>query len=563
PLPLSSADEFLATARRLATDGDYIGATELLQDALTRIAAAEPRARALALLAHHYPRLGKLHASVRCASEALAICETHGVDEAIKADAMSALAYSYAQFLMGRDALEWSLRALAAARAAGNAISEAWALNRVGVAYSSLDNQRQACDTSAQALAIAKGLPGAHELSFSCLNNLAYCWINRVREMRRAAAGLMPAAPAPDMSEAIEQALALSEQATLVARESGSPFQVAVAVSNLVEAMLHAGRFEQAEPLLAEFESLSQRNGYLSLELQAAAQRALVRMQHGRFEEAVARLHELLVREYDGGLPPKLRRILIHALYEAHKACGQYREALGYLEQHVELERQIARDTQTLQNEVVQIRQEVDQAHARAEIALLDAQRERERARHLESEQQHLRAQAMALDRAAHEDVLTGLHNRRHAEYALPLLVEGARQGGAPICMAMLDVDHFKQVNDGFGHGVGDAVLHQIAALLRKRMRGADLVARMGGEEFLVVMVGTPLAQAGAICERLREAVAAHDWAAIAPGLAVRISVGLAGDTPTEEARSLLERADAALYVAKRGGRNQVQIEDL
>ncbi|MDY0743813.1 GGDEF domain-containing protein [Paucibacter sp. R3-3] len=552
-------DERLASAQIETDAGRYQMATRLLDEAIAACPPAEygRRAHALALLAHHYPRLGKLHASVRCASEALAICEAHGGDESVRADAMSALSYSYAQFLMGRDALEWGLRALAVARAAGNRRSEAWALNRVGVAYSSLDNQRQACETTSQALTIAKTLPdGAQALSFSCLNNLAYCWLYRVKEARRAGEPNSPA-----LREALDQAQALSEQATLVAREAGNPFQVAVAVSNLVDALLHRQAFNEAEPLLAEFEALSQQNGYLSLELQAAAQRALIRMARGQVAGAIAELNSLLLRDHEGGLPPKLRRILIHALYEAHKACGEYREALGYLEQHIELERQIARDTQTLQNEIMQIRNEVDQAQARAETALQAAAHERERARHLETEQQQLRAQAMALDRAAHEDVLTGLHNRRHAEYALPLLVEGARQAGSQICMAMLDVDHFKQVNDRFGHGVGDAVLHQLAALLRSKMRGADLLARIGGEEFLVVMVGTTIDLALAICERLREAVAACDWEATAPGLAVRVSIGLAGDRPPPEARLLLDRADAALYAAKRGGRDRVHVD--
>ena len=560
---LSEFDHRVAEARRQAAAGHYQSATRLLDRAIASCPSDQVmrRARALALLAHHYPRLGNLQASVRCASEALALCEKHGGDESVRADAMSALSYSYAQFLMGRDALEWAMRALAAARSSRNSVSEAWALNRVGVAYSSLDNQRQACETTSQALAIAKSLPGAQELSFSCLNNLAYCWLNRVKEQRRADPQAT-AASSPQLSEALDHALVLSEQATAIARESGSPFQIAVAVSNLVEALLHRRAFDEAEPLLAEFEGLSQQNGYLSLELQAAAQRALIRMAHGQFEAAVASLHELLVREHEGGLPPKLRRILIHALYEAHKACGQFREALAYLEQYTELERQIARDTQTLQNEVLLIRQEVDQAHARAETALLDAERERERSRHLESEQAHLRAQAMALDRAAHEDVLTGLHNRRHAEFALPLLVEGARQAGTKICLAMLDVDHFKSVNDEFGHGVGDAVLHHLAALLRSKVRGADLLARIGGEEFLIVMVNTPMSTAATICERLREAVAAHDWQQTAEGLAVHVSIGLAGGEPPDEARHLLDRADSALYAAKRGGRDRVHIEE-
>ena len=551
-------DEALETARRQAAAGDYLGATRLLDQILDDCPADEDfrRAQALVLLAHHHPRLGNLQASVRCASEALALCERHD-DDAVRANALSTLCYTYAQFLLGRDALEYGLQALAAARRAQNRLSEAWALNRIGVAYSSLDNQRQACDATGQALEIALALEGAKELSFSCLNNLAYFWLNRVKEARRGG----PAIATQVLTQAVERALELSEQAHAVARASGSPFQVAVAVSNLVEALLQGGDFAQADPLLTEYETLARQHGYLSLELQAATQRALILMAHGDFTEAVAHLQALLEQQHKRDLPPKLRRILIHALYEAHKACGQYRESLSCLEQHVELERQIARDTQALQTEVMLIRQEVEQAHARAEHAMQDALRERERARRLEHEQQQLRAQAQALDRAAHEDVLTGLHNRRHAEFALPLLVEGARQAGEPICLAMLDADHFKKVNDDFGHGVGDVVLQHLAQLLRSKVRGADLLARIGGEEFMFVMIGTPAPKAQAICERLREAVSAHDWQGVAPGLVVQVSIGLVAGNAPLDARQLMDRADSALYTAKRAGRNKVHLD--
>ncbi|PTT87119.1 hypothetical protein DBR42_12330, partial [Pelomonas sp. HMWF004] len=167
-----------------------------------------------------------------------------------------------------------------------------------------------------------------------------------------------------------------------------------------------------------------------------------------------------------------------------------------------------------------------------------------------------------ALDRAAHEDVLTGLHNRRHAEFAVPLLVEGARMANQVISMASLDVDHFKHINDNHGHAVGDAVLRQLAQLLRHRLRSADLLARVGGEEFLAVLVGIAPPQAAEICERLRLAVAEHDWAATAPGLLVRISVGIAGGAPQQQqADTLLRRADLALYAAKHGGRNRVHVD--
>ncbi len=201
----------------------------------------------------------------------------------------------------------------------------------------------------------------------------------------------------------------------------------------------------------------------------------------------------------------------------------------------------------------------MDKAEAHAEQAALDARREREQ--QLEAEQQQLRALAISLDRAAHEDALTGLHNHRHADLTLPLPLERARQGGLEICVAMLDVDHFKRINDRFGHGVGDLVLQQLGERLRQEMRGAELLARIGGQEFLLVRLGLPVQQMAAICERLREAVSAHDWEATAAGLQVRVSIGIAGGPPMLQFSDLLDQADAALYAAKRAGRDRVHVQ--
>ena len=558
--PDSSAslfDERFAAAHERAAHGAYREAITLLDEAL-RLCPADDigrRAQALASLAHNYPRLGNLQASARCANEAVALCEKQD-DAVLLADALTSLSYVYAQLLMASDALDYGLRALAAARRGRSPLRKGWALNRLGVAYSSLENPAQACEATQKALDVACNIDDeiSHQLRFSCLNNLAYFWLRRTADARRDGHTAI-------LQQALTQSQQLSEQATQMARASSSPFQVAVSVSNLVEALLNQGAYEAAAPLLSEFEHLSATHGYSALGLQAATHRALICKAHGDFVGAQTGLRALLEEPSHGELPPKQRRILIRALYETHKAAGDYQEALQYLEQHADLERLIWRETLAMQTEVMQIRQDVAQAQAKAEYAALDAMRERERASQLEHEQQRLREHAAELDRAAHEDVLTGLHNRRHTEFALPLLLEGTRLAGQQISMALLDVDHFKLVNDTFGHGIGDQVLRQVAELLREKMRSADLLARFGGEEFLVVLVGMAPAQAFEICERLRVAVSQHDWSRLAKDLQVRISIGLAGGSPAVESDVLLERADLALYAAKRGGRDRVHVD--
>jgi diguanylate cyclase (GGDEF)-like protein len=548
----SAYDAALATQRQRAAAGAYQASCDALERLLAACPPSEPRRRAqtLALLAYQYPRLGRLTASARCATEALALAE-RVADDGLLADALTSQCFVYGQLLMGREALQTGMKALAIARRAADPVREAWALNRVGVAYASLENPAQACASTAQALEIAERA-GAAEALFSCHNNLAYYWLRRVKDARAVD-------DAAALAEAVAHARETAERATALARRAGSPFQVAVAVSNLVNALLASGRPDEALPLLNEFGHLAHDHGYPTLALEADAQRAVFLRLKGEPLQAARLLEALLNAATEP--PPRLRRLLVHALYETHKACAQYREALGWLEELARLDRQIARDNLVLQTEVILIRDQVEQAQARADSAAADARRERARAAHLESEQQRLREQAMALDRAAHEDVLTGLHNRRHAEFALPLLVEGARMAGQLISVAALDVDHFKRINDGHGHAVGDAVLQQLAGLLRHRLRSADLLARVGGEEFLAVLVGIAPPQAAEICERLRLAVAEHDWGAITPGLAVRISVGIAGGAPPLAADTLLNRADHALYAAKRSGRNRVHVD--
>lgn len=162
------------------------------------------------------------------------------------------------------------------------------------------------------------------------------------------------------------------------------------------------------------------------------------------------------------------------------------------------------------------------------------------------------------LQRLATTDPLTGLANRRaFFERGQPAL-EAARRYGQPTSLLMIDVDHFKAVNDRHGHGVGDAMLRLLADRLREVLRQADLIARIGGEEFAALMPQTALEAAQQAAERLREACDG-----LAPdasgGAAISISAGVAEWRSGETLDHLLERADAALYRAKRAGRNRVE----
>ena len=179
----------------------------------------------------------------------------------------------------------------------------------------------------------------------------------------------------------------------------------------------------------------------------------------------------------------------------------------------------------------------------------------------LELDASHRRlAEALArVQELAERDELTGLYNRRRVLEVLAQERTRCLRGGPGFSVAMLDIDHFKRINDGFGHPVGDVVLRDVAAVMRQVLRNHDVVGRFGGEEFLLVLPGaTDLDAARQAAERVRRSIEQHDWQQVASDLRVTASMGLAVSRPGEPAETLLDRSDRGLYRAKREGRNRV-----
>jgi two-component system, cell cycle response regulator len=160
-------------------------------------------------------------------------------------------------------------------------------------------------------------------------------------------------------------------------------------------------------------------------------------------------------------------------------------------------------------------------------------------------------------------DPLTGLNNRRFLENHLATMIENARARRAPLSLMILDIDYFKRVNDTYGHDCGDEVLKGFADRLRGIIRGGDLLCRLGGEEFVIVMPNVSLDVAGKIAERARiaiqeEPILVDKTGAIIP---ITVSIGLAERGPSGDADSLYRRADRALYRSKTDGRNRVSAD--
>ncbi|KUL32586.1 GGDEF domain-containing protein [Actinoplanes awajinensis] len=184
-------------------------------------------------------------------------------------------------------------------------------------------------------------------------------------------------------------------------------------------------------------------------------------------------------------------------------------------------------------------------ARARALQAVFDANEARRASEHFRE--------------MAHRDALTGLHNRRYVNERLPALLLEAAAEHRPISIAIVDLDHFKRVNDTLSHATGDTVLQHVAEMLADAVPGPALAARMGGEEFMLVYPGIGPEEAAVRCERLRLRIRAHAWGPITGALPVTTSIGITTSMDGHGTlSSLLAQADRNLYTAKRAGRDRV-----
>jgi diguanylate cyclase len=161
-------------------------------------------------------------------------------------------------------------------------------------------------------------------------------------------------------------------------------------------------------------------------------------------------------------------------------------------------------------------------------------------------------------------DPLTGLGNRKYFDRSIEMTVQNALANGEPLSLLMFDIDHFKSFNDSYGHLTGDQVLRLVGMSLKQTIKGQDITARYGGEEFAVVLPDTALRQALTVADHIRRAVMAKELKKKSTGEIlgrVTISVGVSMLKPGDDTDSLIERADACLYAAKRNGRNRVICE--
>lgn len=169
-----------------------------------------------------------------------------------------------------------------------------------------------------------------------------------------------------------------------------------------------------------------------------------------------------------------------------------------------------------------------------------------------------------SLEQMAMKDGLTNLFNRRAFDHLLGQEIKAAERYRSPLCLLLGDVDHFKAVNDRFGHPVGDALLKEVATLLTESLREVDIVARYGGEEFAVILPRTDVASGSVLATRIRERIERHVFLIERFTIRLTLSLGVAGfSTPSMRTREdMVEAVDRALYQAKARGRNRVEVQE-
>ncbi len=363
-----------------------------------------------------------------------------------------------------------------------------------------------------------------------------------------------------------EQALLHNEESLALMKALGDPLGASYTQDDLAAIHLRLGQTEQAEQHLLDSLNVKRSAGDSKGEAEVCLQLGCLYLQQGRTEAALDTLHESLASAQASSA--KLEVYKAHrALAEAYKKNRQFREACLHLEKHAGLGREVFDRDSDLRLQGLRVRYEVEQAEREKELYRLKnvelagaVAALHELTASLQRANDDKALLLKQLERLTHEDALTGLYNRRYADAKLEQEFARASRYGHPLSVAVCDIDCFKQVNDTFSHGMGDAVLKQVAELLRGGVRQSDTVARYGGEEFVVVFPETLPETAARIFERIRASVASYPWPTLHPGLNITVSAGVSGDLTVASFEKLVGLADKKLYEAKHNGRNQVRV---
>jgi len=525
-------DDALAQAEAAQAAGALSEGLDAAERAWAQSAGADAarRLRAGRLLLHFRYRSGALWGLVDAGLEVLPLMrDDPAVPAAELFDTLRLVVLGAADVGRFEEAMALGHEAHRRAQAADDRARVSLAINALGCVYERIGDPWHAERLLLDALSLGRDAGDAKAV-FAALNNLTATLVGAYYLLGEET-------PEAERQALLARALPHAAEALAMAQALVDPFPLAFARGNRGEVLLHLGRVAEARADLEASIALCRQSGFEAQAWRIGVSLGELHLREGDPRGAWDHLQQALQASADADARNTQLR-LHHAAWRAARRLGQPEQALHHLERFQALEH--ARLLSQLRG-----RSQLFVTTVEAEQVRLEAERAGERAARAEV---HARI-----------DQLTGLGNRRELELRWAPLVQRLQAEGLPLSLAMIDLDHFKQVNDHFGHAVGDAVLVALAKLLQENLRGDDLIIRIGGEEFLLVLPEAGLERAQEVCERLRQRVAGHGWEQVAPGLRVRLSIGLAAAPPYDR-RALVGRADTALYAAKRGGRDRVQL---
>ncbi|MBN8489753.1 MAG: GGDEF domain-containing protein [Burkholderiales bacterium] len=531
---LPEAARLLAASATAASGGDLTQALALAQQALEVSTDRASRMQATYRCAFSLFRLGRLEELValfeRCWPEWRLSASRSDLEDCLRWAVLAA-----SETGRHAEAMAWAVEGVERARSSERAADLALALNAMGACYERMGDPWQAERIMLEALAHARVDGGAQALMIT-LNNLAAVTVGAYHLLRDGVDEV-------DAEATLERAAGYAREAAAMVALTGEPFHRVFIEGNLGEALLHLRRADEAYPLLDRALAAAEQGGHLAQVWRIRCTLAEGDLQQGRAQRVLERLQPMATQSLDQ-VPAATQIRLHHAMYRASRSLGDTATALRHHEAGERLLRRRMAQQLRAQSALMVTRTEAELSRLQAERARLEVQIER--------------ARAAELAMRASQDALTGLGNRRYLDEHLPRLLRQAAQQHTELALVLIDIDHFKTINDRFGHRVGDRVLVELAQRLRQGTRSADLIARIGGEEFLIALPETDLHRATEVCERLREQVEHTDWHAHQSGLTVTVSVGLAMAPPHDMA-TLFDQADRALYRAKQAGRNRVR----
>ncbi|QEA13975.1 GGDEF domain-containing protein [Comamonas flocculans] len=307
---------------------------------------------------------------------------------------------------------------------------------------------------------------------------------------------------------------------------------------------------------------LSQDDAWLQGQAQALRDAAVPPLTLRRLDDVQQRLKDVIFKQSESKARAieaqrQMRELLatfIDRLAQMDESSAAYHSQLSHCAERIS---QVA-DLQALRP-VLQDAMSATQAMAQKSQAMRTELHElRQRADTANAEIERLRQELERTSAQARHDPLTGALNRKGMEEALRREISGSQRHDAPLCVALLDLDNFKALNDRYGHAAGDGALLHLANVTRSAMRPQDQLARYGGEEFVLVLPGTTLEQGVEALKRLQRELSTHYFLSNEEHVLITFSAGVAQLAPEEEPASALRRADQAMYLAKRAGKNRV-----